>query len=306
MAATLSCDYSGLMALKEKRVGKSIKKLRKILTKRAKPLSPEDVHDLRTRSRRIESSIQATQLSTKRNERALLRNLRRIRKKAGKVRDMDVLTSHVLNLRVKGEEDCLTRLAEHLGSQRYKHAEKLRRTIKRYGEKTRRRLKRTRCRFEHEIEAASANSESLQSAAAISALQRSSDLASPPVLNRSNLHPYRVKVKELRYVLQAGDGEGDRKFVASLGETKDAIGEWHDWEELIAIAQDVLDHQPHCALIDELKRISRDKYESALSIANKLRAGYLKPQSKPGRGKQAVYKHETTQPALKAVSSITS
>lgn len=293
------------MALNEKRLEKSIKKLRKILKKRSTLLDPEDVHDLRTRSRRIESSIQATQLSTKHNERALLRNLRRIRKKAGKVRDMDVLTSHVLKLRVKGEEDCLTRLAEHLGNQRYKHAEKLRRIIKRYGEKTRRRLKHTRGRFEREIDA-SGNGQSLKSAAAISALQRSSDLASPLVLNRGNLHPYRIKLKELRYVLQAGEGEGNRKFIASLGETKDAIGEWHDWEELIAIAHDVLDHQPHCAVIDELKRISRDKYESALSTTNKLRAGYLKPQSKPAQAKQRVYKHETTQPALKAVSSIAS
>lgn len=293
------------MALNEKRLEKSIKKLRKILKKRSTLLDPEDVHDLRTRSRRIESSIQATQLSTKHNERALLRNLRRIRKKAGKVRDMDVLTSHVLKLRVKGEEDCLTRLAEHLGNQRYKHAEKLRRIIKRYGEKTRGRLKHTRGRFEREIDA-SGNGQSLKSAAAISALQRSSDLASPLVLNRGNLHPYRIKLKELRYVLQAGEGEGNRKFIASLGETKDAIGEWHDWEELIAIAHDVLDHQPHCAVIDELKRISRDKYESALSTTNKLRAGYLKPQSKPAQAKQRVYKHETTEPALKAVSSIAS
>lgn len=293
------------MSLNEKRLEKSIKKLRKILRKRSTRLDPEDVHDLRTRSRRIESAIKATQISTRRNERALLQNLRRLRKRAGKVRDMDVLTSHVLKLRVKGEEDCLTRLAEHLGNQRYKHAEKLRRIIKRYGEKTRGRLKHTRGRFEREIDA-SGNGQSLKSAAAISALQRSSDLASPLVLNRGNLHPYRIKLKELRYVLQAGEGEGNRKFIASLGETKDAIGEWHDWEELIAIAHDVLDHQPHCALIDELKRISRDTYESALSTTHKLRAGYLKPQSKPAQGKQRVYKHETTQPALKAVSSIAS
>ncbi|HKV48322.1 MAG TPA: CHAD domain-containing protein [Candidatus Acidoferrales bacterium] len=294
------------MALNEKRLEKSIKKLRKILKKRAKPLEPEDVHDLRTRSRRIETSIQATQPSTKHNERTLLRNLRRIRKRAGKVRDMDVLTSHVLNLQVKGEEECRTRLAEHLGNERYKQAEKLRRTIKRYGEKTRRQLKRTHRRFAREIEGASSNGQKLESAAAITALQQSADLASPLTLNRGNLHPYRMKVKELRYVLQAGEGEGDRKFVASLSETKDAIGEWHDWEELTSIAQDVLDHQPHCALIGELKRISREKYESAMSIVNKLRAGYLKAKRTAGQGKQRVYKHETTQPALKAVSSIAS
>ena len=69
------------MALNEKRLEKSIKKLRKILKRGSKPLVPEDVHDLRTRSRRIESAVKATQVSSRNNERKLLRNLSRIRKK---------------------------------------------------------------------------------------------------------------------------------------------------------------------------------------------------------------------------------
>ncbi len=295
------------MALNEKRLEKSTRKLRKILKKRSEHLDPKDVHDLRTRSRRIESAIEATQLSPRRNERKLLRNLRRIRKKAGKVRDMDVLTSHLLGLHVKGEEDCLTQLAEHLGMRRYKHAEKLRLAIERSGKKTRRRLNRTWRRFKRAIaNDGSESGQSLESIAAATALQQAADLASPPSLNRGNLHPYRIKVKELRYVLQAGAGGGDRKFIESLGQVKDAIGEWHDWEELIAIADDVLDHRPHCALIDELKRIGREKYESALTVANRMRAAYLKRQSDTAKGKRQVYKHESTQPMLKAVSSIAS
>ena len=218
---------------------------------------------------------------------------------------MDVLTSHLLNVRVKGEEDCLTRLAEHLGMQRYKHADKLRRTINRCGKKTRARLDRTRRRFERAIEKdGSAKGKSLQSFAATTALQHAADLASPPTLSRGNLHPYRIKVKGLQYLLQAGEDGGDQDFIESLGETKDAIGEWHDWEQLIAIAQDVLDHQPHCALREELKRISREKFESALFAANKIRAEYLKRQGKSAKGKPPVYRHEPTQPMLKAVASI--
>lgn len=60
-----------------------------------------------------------------------------------------------------------------------------------------------------------------------------------------------------------------------LGEVKDAIGEWHDWEELIAIATDLLDHGPGSDLLHRLKTISSTKYEHALSLTNELRKTYL-------------------------------
>jgi len=57
----------------------------------------------------------------------------------------------------------------------------------------------------------------------------------------------------LRDVLQLSDRPGDREFLEKLGEVKDAIGEWHDWEELIAMATQLLDHGTSCKLIKHLK-----------------------------------------------------
>ena len=38
-----------------------------------------------------------------------------------------------------------------------------------------------------------------------------------------------------------------KAFVDRLGEIKDAIGEWHDWEVLVATANETLDHSRKCA-----------------------------------------------------------
>jgi len=76
--------------------------------------------------------------------------------------------------------------------------------------------------------------------------------------------------------MQMAEDADQAKFVDKLGEVKVAIGEWHDWEELIAIAGKVLDHRPSCRLIRELKVISEQKYQHALHVANELRTKYLK------------------------------
>src|SRR5438874_2703059 len=55
-------------------------------------------------------------------------------------------------------------------------------------------------------------------------IQLSLELKSPTRLNRSNLHPYRLKVKELRNLLQLSDQAGDPKFLEKLGEVKDTSG----------------------------------------------------------------------------------
>src|SRR6266403_1290528 len=113
------------MSLDPQRIQKTVSKLRKLVTKAPKRPTPDQVHDLRTHTRRFEAAVQALRLDSKRNERRLLRGLARVRKRAGKVRDMDVLTGHSTSLHVDKDQDCLIQLVEHLGSARYRHAKKL-------------------------------------------------------------------------------------------------------------------------------------------------------------------------------------
>src|SRR5438552_3075810 len=95
------------MSIDVDRIQKPVRKLRKILKKMPKRPSANKIHDLRTNSRRFETTVDALGLSTGNNEKRLLRRLSRVRKRAGKVRDMDVLISHALATNVEGEQDCL-------------------------------------------------------------------------------------------------------------------------------------------------------------------------------------------------------
>jgi CHAD domain-containing protein len=296
------------MSLDPNRIQKTVRKLTKLVKKAPKRPTPDQVHDLRTHTRRFEATAQALRLDSKRNERRVLRALARLRKRAGKVRDMDVLTGHTSSLHVDKDQDCLVQLLEHLGSARYQYAKKLSQEMRDNGPALRRRLKRTATRFEKLIPNAkngkngkkkSSNGQTEAAAeAAATALKLAADLENPPTLNKNNLHPYRLNVKELRNVLQLADNPGNQAFIDALGEVKDSIGEWHDWEELISIANDLLDHGPSCKLLHELKANSARKYEHALSLANKMRRDFLSS----GRFK----KHTLPRPILQAAAAIAS
>jgi hypothetical protein len=102
-------------------------------------------------------------------------------------------------------------------------------------------------------------------------------------------------VKELRNILRLAM-DPDEEFVGALGEVKDAIGDWHDWEELLAIAEELLDHGAKCKLVRELKRISHKKYQNALQLTENMRKNYLEVA---GRKQQ-----EPAKPARLAVRAI--
>jgi len=293
------------MSLDPNRIQKTVRKLTKLVKKAPKRPTPDQVHDLRTHTRRFEAAAQALRLDYKRNERRVLRVLARHRKRAGKVRDMDVLTAHTSNLHVDKDQDCLVQLLEYLGSARYRHARKLSEEMRDTGPALRRRLKRTATRVEKLIpdgkngKKKSSNGQTEAAAeAAATALKLAADLENPPTLNRNNLHPYRLNVKELRNVLQLADNPGNQAFIDALGEVKDSIGEWHDWEELISIANDLLDHGPSCKVLHELKAISAHKYDRALALANKMRRDFLHS----GRFR----KHVIPRPVLQATAAIAS
>jgi CHAD domain-containing protein len=123
--------------------------------------------------------------------------------------------------------------------------------------------------------------------AATTAIKLAIELAVPQRLGRENLHAYRLKVKELLYLLQMAAGASDEKVLADLAEVKDAIGEWHDWGELVLIGQESLDYGNRCGVVTELKRIAKNKYEHALAMAQELRQEYLRSSSPKKKGVSA-------------------
>jgi len=293
------------MSFDIKRIRKSSRRVRKFLRKNSKRPSSDAIHDLRTSTRSLETTLLTLGLDSNRKVKRLLRGLGEVRKRAGKVRDMDVLTANALTVKRDGEQDCLVQLLEHLGADRNKYAKKLRRVIEAGTPQLRRNLKRNSKRVEKILYQAvnKPDTSDATPATMARAIKIASELNSPQRLNRENLHPYRLKVKELRNVLQLSDRADDQEFIEGLGDVKDAIGDWHDWEELIAVAKDVLDHGASCKLTKQLNVISDDKYENALSLTNRLRSTYLKTRP-PKHGTHQVKTTLLSNPVLRAASSI--
>ncbi len=264
------------------RIQKSVRKLKKFVKKAPTQLAPEQVHDLRTNARKLESALHALSLDSNGTERRLLKSIKRVRRRAGRVRDMDVLIGHACTVKADGEQDSEVQLLEHLAIQRRKQAKKLHSTVVKESGVLKKTLRQEAAELENLMQDGQPNQAAAEAMA--HAVELTTELSDPPRLNKNNLHPYRLKVKELRYVLQMAETNDQPTFVKDLGEVKDAIGEWHDWEELIAIASDVLDHGSRCQLLRKFKEISEDKYEQALARATKLRKTYLKT---PARNKSS-------------------
>lgn len=272
------------------RAEKPLLQLRKLLKKLPENPAPDEVHRLRTRTRKIEAVAGALETADARKTKHLLKLIKPVRKAAGTVRDMDVLTGDLLHMPQSGNgkatQESLIRLVEHLGSARRKNANGLLRTVERQRGAARRSLKKyvklvervAEGRKAAPVEVARTLDSPDGSGSRASTLMR--ELRAWPRLHEQNIHAFRLKVKELRYVLQLFPG-ADRGLVDSLGKVKDEIGDWHDWQQLLAIARDALDARKDKALIAELDATARAKLEHALRGAHGLRRRYL--QAAPER-----------------------
>jgi CHAD domain-containing protein len=257
------------MALDQDKIQKTIRKLHKSLDSQSHWRSPEKVHDLRTRTRRLEVVMRALMLDQEQSGNSLLKAITRIFKQAGKVRDMDVLTGFASGLTDGREHDTsLVELLEHLQEKRQKAALKLHARIAKHGKPVRQDLKEYSAWLSGDSD--SADAQRLQSSAAAFALQLSGELAAWPRLTVANMHPYRLKVKQLRYTLQMAEGN-DSPFVSTLEETTDAIGEWHDWSQLLEIAAEVLKRYPNCSVLNAIRSAASAKRRHALHVANTMR-----------------------------------
>jgi CHAD domain-containing protein len=256
--------------------------------------------------RRMEAILRALAFNSLKNERRLLQAVRPVRKKAGKVRDMDILMGLASQPHLNGEKGCSVRLLQHLGGRREKNARKLQKVAASHMAEISKRLKRCGRFLDKAIQSgkkpADGSKNSSGDAAAL-ALHLEAELRNWPTLNRRNLHPFRLKVKELRYVLELSMDK-DSKFMAALAEVKDTIGEWHDWEELARVAKEQVQHTG-CKLSKRIRCTAHDRCERALLVANRMRKQNLGTSTMHRRGRAASQSFSrAAQPALRAASAL--
>ena len=289
------------MALDLARIRKSTRRIGKFVKRNSKRPGSDAVHKLRTSVRHLESALTALE-PEKPRVKSLLRDLKKVRRLAGRVRDMDVLTASALSVDVRGEQDCMVRLLEHLGAERDRRARELRRALAKRRHRITRALDRAIDRIERVAEKARASEDSTAVRGAVArAIQYSSKLSQPGRLTTKNLHEYRLQVKELRDILRLSGRAADSTVVRKLEDVKAAIGEWHDWLELADIANDVLDHGTSCALSKRLRDTRDEKFRHASSLARALIA-YLRPKTRKSKSRTA----PIAKPVLDAAAAIAS
>ncbi len=270
------------MALDRNRLEKRLRKLARGLEKTERAATPKNVHALRTHCRRVESAVQAMlpgrEVGGKAQE--LMELLAPIRKQAGKVRDLDVFVGFLPELAGEGkaesdkdDKNCIAMLTEHLGVARQKAERRLRRRVKDARHDAQPVLKACIKRLET-VPQQAAQSERAMAAA----LQAEAELHAYPRLTRTTLHPFRLKVKRLLYLLELAEGDMTQ-WLRRLDEVKDAIGAWHDWSELHAMAAEVL-HKVQGSENTLVRRIAeREEKElrNAMKIATELRGEFVGP-----------------------------
>jgi CHAD domain-containing protein len=262
------------------------RKLRESLKHIEKNPPPEDVHKLRIQARRIESIASALTPAGGHKARRLIKPVKQLRRAAGGVRDMDVLTGNALSLCDRVNRQSLARLVDYLRSARAENALKLLKTVDRESKLARKSLRK----YSRLINSAphSSNGAARSSSAnhpppdplyaAVGELI--AELTVWPVITLRNIHEFRLKVKELRYVLQALP-ESDKAFVDALSVVKDQIGEWHDWQQLALVAKQAIPEPEDEALLEEIKKTASKKLRQAKAVSNAMREGWLTPSKMP-------------------------
>lgn len=280
------------MSIDQRRILRPFLKIRSMLAELPDNPTPEQVHKLRIRLRRLEAALDALDLDSWRSGRRLLRHARPLRRRSGKIHDMDVLTGLAASLEAKECESCRIELLEYIGAERYRHLRRLHRAVSKHKGELRRGLKRCLIRIERRIGRSAPTHEKVMAAATTTAriFELGMELARYPRLSHANLHHFRVRAKHLRYILQMA-GECGSPFFHALDAAKDRIGEWHDWQRLSEIARCLDGHPGRRILLAELKAITETKFRLAMEASQRLREEHLArlyPGPRPGPARPMV------------------
>jgi CHAD domain-containing protein len=264
------------MASHQDRTQALFDKLQRI-SRRSPNLKPGTVHQLRTTVRRVETVISATSGKAGAKEKKLLRQLTRLRRRAGKVRDLDVQIQALNSLRLESvarDRVCVLRFLEKARTKREK------KLLKAFSDEVqnglRKRLKRTSVRLQQELQKPSRpqNSEDRMLAAALDKFV--AVVKQHPTLTEDNLHDFRMGCKRVRYLAEmAGEGPRAAAAIEQFKRIQDSIGTWHDWLTLTATADKVLSGSGQVPLLSALRAATRSKYLEALRITTEAKQALL-------------------------------
>ncbi|MGO9127429.1 MAG: CHAD domain-containing protein [Terriglobales bacterium] len=252
------------MPIDPKRSRLTFQKLGRELTRLVKKPAPESVHKFRTNSRRVEALLSEVVVESRHNDEKLLRLLARLRKKAGRVRDLDVQIASLRSLKIPGGNGHKAQFMDALVEERAQREKKLARAFDREtADEIRRRLKRAVTRM-----TIPADTEPL-----VLTLAKLAQLGREHVpLTEKTLHQYRIIGKRARYIAELSDNQPEaRRVVENLKHMQDVIGDWHDWLKLTQRAEQLLGGVRDSALVALLRNVTQAKFRQSLDAVAEIR-----------------------------------
>ena len=277
----------------------AFQKTQRALTKLSSGQSPESVHGFRTSTLRLQTLLEELIPERDRKQKKLLKMLEGLRKRAGKVRDLDVQLEALRSLKVPQEPRRKTQLIHSLIELRVKHENKLRKLLnKKNVREIQERLKRASRNLKAE-----GSREPLKVAREM--LARIEHPAGP--MKEDLLHRYRIAIKRARYAAEFAPRSAEAgQFLAQLKTLQDAAGNWHDWLILTKAATKKIGDADHSPLVAALLRVTGSKFRhavTALSASPAVQAGtktVAKPLAMPASPSQKLRtKTSTLEPRAK-------
>ena len=234
------------------------------IAKLTKDRSAANIHNFRTSSRRVETVLEALCPAPDRSTGKLLKLLASLRKKAGKVRDLEVQVAALKNLKIARESGQKGQLIRSMTAE---HAKRSKKFARAFDDKTQRRLRK---RLKRLVTDFKVREDFHPIEVAAHAFSASAKNTAP--LTQTTLHRYRIVGKKARYIAElAKDDPGATQFVDELKQMQDVIGDWHDWLQLSERASEMFGAVQDSALVAALRNITRAKFRHSLTVLAETR-----------------------------------
>lgn len=256
------------MAFDVKRSRLTFQRLDRVLSKLAKKPAPERVHKFRTNSRRVEALLSEIAPELRSSDKKLLRRLSRLRKKAGRVRDLDVQIAALRGLKFPRANGHKSQLMDALIEERRKRERKLAKAFDRD----------TTAEIRECLKRAGRDLKILADADPLAlTLGKLRDLArNQAPITEKTLHQYRITGKRARYVAELAESDDPKAkhVVEQLKHMQDVIGDWHDWLKLTQKAEELVGGVRDSALVAMLRNITQAKFRQSLDAVAEIRSGF--------------------------------
>jgi CHAD domain-containing protein len=250
------------MTIAPERTQELFQRLERELMKLSFKQTPKNVHSFRTGTRRVETLLKELAPERTRNDKKLLSLLGRIRKRAGKVRDVDVQLAALRSLKVTQQPRRKTQLTQSLIEQRAEQEKKLRKLL------TKDEVREVQKRLARASE--NLNLEACRDPLTV-ARKTLAQMAPPDGrMTEDLLHRYRILAKRARYAAEfAPKSSESDQFIAQIKRAQDAVGNWHDWFTLMQTAAQRLGDVRESSLVAVLHNVTGAKFRSAVAALPK-------------------------------------